>query len=317
MNERHLTLSTPDGHTLNVRTFVPGHPRAVLIISHGMAEHGARYQALARWLADRDLAVFTYHHRGHGPDCPAQDLGHYADQNGWQRVVDDLHRVLQSARQQFPGLPVNLLGHSMGSFIAQACAQQYPTALDTLILSATNRIHHPSLAVSRLLVSLIAAMRGRRHRSPLISKLTFEKFNRAFAPNRTASDWLSRDPAQVDLYEADPLCGFHCSAGLWRDLIGGMLSIDPAQWRRDLPVHMLSGTEDPVGEMGKGVRRHFRAIRDAGVERLTLRLFDGGRHELLNESNRMEVWQYLLGLCDIRSSAGVAAGSATEASTVR
>ncbi|OZB14849.1 MAG: alpha/beta hydrolase [Marinobacter sp. 34-60-7] len=317
MNERLLTLSTPDGHTLNARAFEPEHPRAVLVISHGMAEHGDRYQALARWLVERDLAVITYHHRGHGPDCPEHVLGHYADQNGWQRVVDDLYQVLQSARRQYPDVPVNLLGHSMGSFIAQACTQQYPAATDTLILSATNRIHRPSLTASRLLVSLIAAMRGRRYRSLLIGKLTFGKFNRTFAPNRTSSDWLSRDPAQVDRYEADPLCGFHCSAGLWRDFIGGMLTIDPAHWRRDLPVHLLSGTHDAVGEMGRGVRQHFQAIRDAGVEPVTLRLFEGGRHELLNESNRMEVWQYLLGLCDIQPSAGITAGHATEASTVR
>lgn len=317
MNEQPLTLSAPDGYTLHLTLFAPEHPRAVLVISHGMAEHGNRYRELAHWLTDRDIAVITYHHRGHGPECPPADLGHYSDDAGWQRVVDDLHRVLLAARQRFPGLPVNLLGHSMGSFIAQSCAQQYPGAMDTLILSATNRIHRPSLTASRLLVSLIATIRGQRHRSPLIGRLTFDTFNKAFAPNRTGSDWLSRDPAQVDRYEADPFCGFHCSAGLWRDFIGGMLTINPTHWRRDLPVHLLSGTHDAVGEMGKGVRQHFQAIREAGVERVTLRLFEGGRHELMNESNRLEVWQYLLSLCDIQSSADTAAERATEALHVR
>ncbi|MEC7815820.1 MAG: lysophospholipase [Pseudomonadota bacterium] len=317
MNEHPLTLSTPDGHTLHLTQFAPEHPRAALVISHGMAEHGDRYRELAHWLVDQDIAVITYHHRGHGPGCPAPDVGHYADSAGWQRVVDDLHQVLLAARQRFPGLPVNLLGHSMGSFIAQSCAQQYPVAMDTLILSATNRIHRPSLIASRLLVSLIALVRGQRHRSTLIGRLTFDKFNRTFAPNRTASDWLSRDPDQVNRYEADPLCGFHCSAGLWRDFIGGMLTINPVRWRRDLPVHLLSGTHDAVGEMGRGVRQHFQDIREAGVETVTLRLFDGGRHELLNESNRSEVWQYLLSLCDIQSSAHTNAERATEALTVR
>src|SRR5690606_2297252 len=218
-------------------------------------------------------------------------------------VVGDLAQVVEAARKQHPGLPVNLLGHSMGSFIAQSYAQQYGDRIDTLILSATNRIHRPHLLASRLLVNLIASLRGRRHRSQLIGRMTFGQFNRAFRPNRTGSDWLSRDPEQVDRYEADPSCGFDCSVGLWQDFIVGMLSIRPATWNRDLPVHSLSGTADAEGEMGKGVRQHFQTIREAGVEQVTLRLFNGGRHEMLNETNRMEVWQYVLTLCRIQSHA--------------
>jgi alpha-beta hydrolase superfamily lysophospholipase len=138
--------------------------------------------------------------------------------------------------------------------------------------------------------------------------MTFGQFNRAFRPNRTGSDWLSRDVEQVDRYEADPSCGFDCTVGLWQDFIGGMLSIRPATWHRDLPVHLLSGTADAVGEMGKGVRQHFQTIRESGIEQVTLRLFDGGRHEMLNETNRMEVWRYVLTLCRIQSPARSEAG---------
>lgn len=295
-----FSLDAADGALLHGFLIAPEHPDSVLVIAHGMAEHAGRYQPLAQWLAARGVAVIACNHRGHGPEEPIDTLGHYDDHNGWQKVTDDLHQVLQHARRLYPERPVRLLGHSMGSFIAQSVAQQYPDSLDALILSATNRIHRPELVPSRLLVGLIRAFRGRRYRSPLIASLTFGKFNRAFAPARTDHDWLSRDPDQVDRYLADPHCGFLCTAGLWYDFLGGMLAIRPEWWRRDLPVHLFGGSRDPVGEMGRGLRAHFQAIRDAGVQSVTLRLFDGGRHEMLSETNALDVWQYLAGLCQAR-----------------
>jgi alpha-beta hydrolase superfamily lysophospholipase len=296
-NEHPLTLNAGDGHEITGRVFIPAAPTASLVISHGMAEHGDRYQPMARWLGENGIAVITYHHRGHGPSCPSENLGHYSDRDGWARVVADLHQVVEHTRSRLPGLPVNLLGHSMGSFIAQAYAQIHGDNLDTLILSATNRIDRGQLLASRSLIGLIRLVRGKRHRSQLVAKMTFEKFNRTFRPNRTDADWLSRDPLQVDRYIADPLCGFECTVGLWWDFIGGMLRLSPAAYRKDLPVHLFSGTADAVGEMGRGVRRHFQAIREAGAENVTLRLFEGGRHEMLNETNREEVWDYLRSLC--------------------
>ncbi|WP_372965177.1 alpha/beta fold hydrolase [Marinobacter sp.] len=294
MNQHPLNLTTDDGHRITGTLFQPDVPAACLVISHGMAEHGNRYSELAQWLCGHNIAVIACHHRGHGPDCPEADLGHYADTQGWQKVVGDLGLVIHYAHEAFPGLPVSLLGHSMGSFIAQSYAQQHGNTLDTLILSATNRIHRPELLASRFLVGLIRLLRGKRHKSRLITNLTFGKFNRMFRPNRTDCDWLSRDEQQVDRYIADTLCGFECSAGLWHDFLSGMLSIHPRQWRKDLPVHLLSGAEDPVGEMGKGIRQHFQAIREAGIHKVTFRLYERGRHEILNELNAEDVWQHLL-----------------------
>ncbi|KPQ29909.1 MAG: Lysophospholipase [Marinobacter excellens HL-55] len=293
MRKQTLQLTSTDHHQITVTVFEPDlAPRCCLVISHGMAEHGDRYAGLAHWLADQGVAVVTYHHRGHGPG--SAHPGHYADRQGWHRVVQDLHQVVSHTRAQFPGCPVALLGHSMGSFIAQSYIQQHGDLIDTLILSATNRIHRSQLKVSLGLVSLIRMLRGQRHPSKTISKLTFGKFNRQFQPARTTCDWLSRDPEQVDRYLTDPHCGLECSVGLWQDFIGGMLSIDPRHWRTDLPVHLFAGTDDPVGEKGKGIRKHFQAIREAGVHQVTLRLFDGGRHEMLNETNADDVWHFLL-----------------------
>ncbi|MBW0147693.1 alpha/beta hydrolase [Marinobacter arenosus] len=297
MQEHPLTLSSRDDHRITGTVFRPEHPTAVLVIAHGMAEHAGRYRELARWLASRQIGVITYDHRGHGPRCPESRRGHYSDEDGWGKVTDDLYRVLQHSRELFPGLPLTLLGHSMGSFIAQSCAQQHGGAVDALILSATNRIHRPHLLISGLLIAGIRKLYGTHHRSPTIARMTFGKFNRQFQPNRTASDWLSRDADHVDAYVADPLCGFDCTAGLWFDFIRGMLTISPSSWRKDLPVHLFAGTDDPVGEMGKGITRHFQAIRNGGIDRVTLRLFDRGRHEMLNEVNREEVRDYILTLC--------------------
>lgn len=294
MDLQESFINSPDHHRIPLLSWAPEKKTAVMVIAHGMAEHAARYQPLAQWLNQQGVAVFAIQHRGHGPHCPESDLGHYANDRGWQQVVDDLQQVVVHARKQYPDLPLTLFGHSMGSFIAQAFTQQYGDQIDNLILCATNRIDKPRLVVSLALVRLIRALRGKKHHSPLVNNLTFGAFNRAFAPNRTSHDWLSRDPQQVDRYLKDPLCGFSCTVGLWSDFIGGMLGINPSGWRKDLPVHLLAGDNDPVGEMGKGFSRHVANLQAAGVNVVSERLFPGARHELVNETNASEVQNHIL-----------------------
>lgn len=305
MNYTETFLIADDSHRIPVRAWRPERPRSVLVIAHGMAEHGGRYEPLAQWLVDHDILVVALDHRGHGPHCPAENRGHYADKDGWNKVVRDLRQVVLYARSQAQGLPLTLFGHSMGSFIAQACAQQFGDDLDNLILCATNRIHRNELKASRLMVGSIRRLRGGRHRSALIGQRTFGAFNKKFQPNRTDFDWLSRDPEQVDRYINDPHCGFDCSIQLWSDFINGMLTIDPSRWRKDLPVHLIAGSDDPVGEMGRGVSQHCDAIHAAGVPVASFRLYPGARHELINETNAMEVWQHLLGCLPLDEAAAM------------
>lgn len=302
MDLQESFINSPDHHRIPLLSWLPEKvpekepekKTAVLVIAHGMAEHAARYQPLAQWLNQHGVVVIAIQHRGHGPHCPDSELGHYANERGWQKVVDDLQQVVVHARKQYPDLPVTLFGHSMGSFIAQAFTQQYGDQVDNLILCATNRIDKPRLLVSLALVRLIGAVRGKQHHSPLIDNMTFGAFNKTFAPNRTSHDWLSRDPQQVDRYLKDPLCGFPCTVGLWSDFIGGMLGINPAVWRKDLPLHLLAGAQDPVGEMGVGFSRHVANLRAAGLNVVSDRLFPGARHELVNETNADEVWNHIL-----------------------
>ncbi|MDX1461309.1 MAG: alpha/beta fold hydrolase [Xanthomonadales bacterium] len=293
MEPQERFIPSTDDHQIPLLCWLPDQPVAVLVIAHGMAEHAARYQRLAKWLNERNVAVFAIQHRGHGPHCLPDTQGHYRDARGWAAVIGDLNEAIRYAGSLFQGLPLNLFGHSMGSFIAQAYTQQHGDQIDSLLLCATNRIDRVKLGSALGLVKVIGTFRGKRYRSALVDNLSFGTFNKAFAPNRTSHDWLSRDERQVDRYLDDPLCGFHCTVGLWGDFIGGMLSLKPRRWRRDLPVHLMAGDQDPVGEMGAGVRRHAANLRKAGVAVASERLFPGARHELVNETIADEVWQHI------------------------
>lgn len=283
-------LTAADGHDIPVRLWRPIRVDSILVIAHGMAEYCERYAPLAEWLVESGIAVVALNHRGHGMDCADEDLGYYADADGWQKVIDDLQQTIEWTRQQLPAAPVTLLGHSMGSFISQAYLQQYSHSIDQLILVSTNRINRPLLHAARGLVNIIKQFRGPRVTSSTIEFLSFGSFNKAFKPNRTEFDWLSRDDEQVDAYVADPYCGFRCTTQMWADFLGGMLSIDYDKWPVDKPVHLLSGTQDPVGEQGKGIRMMAKQLEQAGRGAATFKLYDGARHELINETNAKEVW---------------------------
>jgi alpha-beta hydrolase superfamily lysophospholipase len=268
-----------------------GPPRALLFIAHGMAEHAARYDAFASFLAQHGIAVEAHDHRGHGKTARTQDeLGFFADSGGWQRVVDDVKERLTQARENNPGLKIILFGHSMGSFVSQQILYESPGLIDAAILSGSNGKPLRLASVGRLVARLERLRLGRHGRSKLLTDLSFGPFNKRFAPNRTEFDWLSRDTAQVDAYVADPLCGFLCTTQFWVDLLDALPQLSKEKNRdrvpEALPVLIFSGDEDPVGvnlsELVKGYRGN-------GMTHVALRLYPGGRHEMLNETNRNEV----------------------------
>lgn len=300
MSENLLHVARPDGHAVVVHHWpATGTPRATLVIAHGMAEHGARYAPLAAFLNARGVHVLATNHRGHGPSTTRpEDLGHFADKDGWQNVVDDLAAVIDTARERHPGLPVVLLGHSMGSFISLALARTPAArALAALALSGSNRGDVLTFRVARLIARVECWRQGPRGRSALLEFLSFGSFNKPFRPARTEFDWLSRDAAEVDKYVADPLCGFGVTNQLWVDLLGGLMTItrvqDLAGIPHSLPVYILGGERDPVGAQGKGLKRLAEGLREAGLQHVQLQLYPQGRHEMLNESNRTEVYAQL------------------------
>lgn len=271
-------------------------PRAVLQLSHGMAEHVGRYDALARHLNREGIAVVGHDHRGHGMNkghCP----GHYADVDGWDRVVGDLAAVHRYIQAEYPGLPVFLLGHSMGSFISLAYLQRHRPNYRGVLLSGSDYTAPLKFRLALPVARAEKRVFGARGRSPVMTFLSFGSFNKPFKPHRTPYDWLSRDAAQVDAYIQDRDCGFDCTNQLWIDLLGGLCEIFGRKGLcrlQNLPYYLFAGEMDPVGQHGHGVRMLARQLDEAGVNDVTLKLYPEGRHEMLNESNRDEVIRDLL-----------------------
>jgi alpha-beta hydrolase superfamily lysophospholipase len=297
MTAQTTQLTAPDGTALSVHEWTPEQPPvAVLHIAHGLAEHGLRYAPFARHMAAAGWVVRANDHRGHGAACPDEDLGFFAESDGWQTVVDDLRLHLDAARAAHPGLPVFLFAHSMGSLIAQSLLTRGEAAAGDLagvVLSGTNGKPPLIATAGRVLARMERLRLGPRGRSPLIQALTFDDFNKAFAPTRTDFDWLSRDPDQVDAYIDDPRCGFSASVQLWIDLLDAIpdFTSDDAQLCMpvNLPVFLVAGDQDPVGEMGRSVTALGDDLERAGLTDVTVRLWPGARHELLNETCREEV----------------------------
>jgi alpha-beta hydrolase superfamily lysophospholipase len=299
---QEIKIPVADGHTIRAYTWPIELPKAWVHINHGMAEHAKRYHHLATRLNTEGYAVVAHNHRGHGDAClhiGDSVLGHFADHQGWQKVLDDISVTRNHICDD--ELPYYLMGHSMGSFIVQAYfafAAQKQQPISGLILSGSN-FQAPTIVKAGLLVAKLERWRlGARKSSKLIQNLSFGSYNKAFAPNRTEFDWLSSNQEEVDKYIDDPLCGFECTTQLWIDLLEGLSSIFTTtafnNMQKGMPIYIFGGDKDPVGENGKGLPKLARAYERAGQPSVTLKLYENGRHEMLNESNSEDVIQNLI-----------------------
>jgi alpha-beta hydrolase superfamily lysophospholipase len=295
-----IKLNATDGQSLHVYRWLPENgARAVVQIIHGVAEHAGRYAELAERLIARGFAVYAQDLRGHGRSVPdPEHYGFFAEQNGWTQVLADVRLVNAHLRQAHPGVSVVMIGHSMGSFIAQDYALGHREDIDLLVLSGPARHRGPLIRIGRALAAAVCRWRGARHRSRLINLLMIDAFRFSVRGRRTAFDWLTRDAERVDAFIADPACGFATTVSLWRDVTEALVRIGEARQLartpRRLPVLLLAGSRDPVGGMGSRVRALHEGYREAGVSDLTLRLYPGARHEPFNETNRDEVIADLL-----------------------
>jgi alpha-beta hydrolase superfamily lysophospholipase len=292
-----LTLRAEDGFTLAVVRWLPvGAPRAVIHVSHGMAEHAARYGGFAEACAAVGIAVYGHDHRGHGGSIDdSTPLGHYADEGGWAKVVGDLHAVNRHIHASHPNTPVFLFGHSMGSFVARAYLLDHADAVAGAIISATGWRLGTGNRILGWAAERQARKLGTRTPSALMSKLVFGTFNFQFRPRRSSFDWLSRDNAEVDKYVEDPLCGFECSGTLWRDLFAGVYQLEqdenrPERLSKTLPILFVAGSKDPVSMGGFGNGQLAKRYIAAGNTKVTDRRYPEGRHELVNETNRSEIF---------------------------
>lgn len=264
-----------------------------------MAEHSGRYEQLARKLVGQGYHVYAHDHRGHGFTAKSKSqLGHFDNKYGWRLVVEDLKTVNTLIRDKYIGTPVILFAHSMGSFITQKCLTKYPNIADGVILSGSTVPNTFLLKAAAILAKYEKKKNGPMSRCRIVDFLTFYPYNKAFRPNRTGSDWLSRDQAKVDAYEADSRCGFVSTAQMWIDFSTGLLELYKKESHSRLPSHIpymvLSGDRDPVGNNGKGVKRLHKRLLSYGVKHAHLKLYPEGRHEMLNEINCEEVEKDIL-----------------------
>ena len=293
-------LSSNGSTNIHVRRCMPDGPvRAVVQIAHGVAEHIERYDAFAAYLADNGFLVVGNDHLGHGKSIASdEDLGFFAENGGWELVVGDIRKLYESTHAEFPEVPYFLFGHSMGSFLARTYLIKYRSGLTGAIISGTGQQAAPIVFGGKLLGQMECRSKGVRYRSEKLNKLAFGNYNDCFEVRRTANDWLSRDPAAVDKYIEDPLCGFVPSAGLFTDMMSGIQFIGSAKnvrrMNKDLPIFFVSGDMDPVGENGKGVMRVYNSFLKAGMTDVTMKLYHECRHELLNELNKDEVMKDIL-----------------------
>jgi alpha-beta hydrolase superfamily lysophospholipase len=303
MRSADFVFRTVDGVSLHVSGWTVQSPKAIIQVLHGMAEHSSRYARLAQSLAAAGCSTYAHDHRGHGKSIPAgMPPGHMADTDGWNRIVEDAHGVNREIARRHPGVPIIVLGHSMGSFALQQLLFEHPNDMVAAALSASNGKPPPIAVLGKVVARLERARLGRRSPSPILQRLTFGEYNKAFSPARTEFDWLSRDPDEVDKYVADPLCGFPVSTQVWIDLLSGLDRIakpsNVAKVPKSMPLYLFAGDRDPVGDFGKGMKRLYEAYKRAAIFDVRLKLYPGARHETLNETNRAEVTKDFIGWCD-------------------
>lgn len=300
MVRTEFTFPSADGITdIHAVEWLPEGPaRAVLQISHGVAEYILRYEPLAAYLTARGFAVAGHDHLGHGESAaPGAPRLYFGPKGSWNWVVDDIEHRRRLARDRHPEVPYFLLGHSMGSFLARTYLIRFPGEVDGAILMGTGQMAPALIAAGKAVAAAESRRIGRERSSPLVEKLAFGTYNKLFAPNRTGFDWLSRSTENVDRYLEDPQCGENPSIGLFGEMLRGLTFIaSPKNLERmdlETPVLFISGAMDPVGDCGRGVKRAFASFQQAGVRDVSLKLYPELRHEILNETEAETVFQDL------------------------
>ncbi|NLM13885.1 MAG: alpha/beta hydrolase [Epulopiscium sp.] len=273
--------------------------KGVVQIAHGMGEHIGRYEEFAKYLGNHGYIVYANDHRGHGRTGElANQRGYFSDKHGWEKVVSDMAHLTNIIRKNHPRVPVFLFGHSMGSLLSRDYIIRYSDRIKGVILSGTSGSLGIRGILGQILVWLEMKIKGPKAPSPLMYKLSFEAFNDKFQPAKTHFDWLSRDEEEVDQYIKDPFCGGVFTTSFFNDLIRGTRTINIQEninkVSKELPIYIFSGEMDPVGNYSKGVQEVYNQFKKAGIKDVSIKIYANGRHEMLNEINKYEVYKDIL-----------------------
>lgn len=286
-NELHMMVWRPEGEV-----------QAILQISHGMIEYIERYSQFAEFLVNQHILVVGNDHLGHGKSVKSEEeLGYFDTENGSKVVVDDLYEVTKRMKQEYPRVPYFILGHSMGSFMVRRYIMTYGKEIEGAIIMGTGHQPQIALAGGNMVYKILKAIKGADYRSQFVNAVAIGGYNKQFAPNRTASDWISRDEKAVDAYVSDPYCSFLFTINGFKTIFDTFSFINKksniTKIPKQLPIFFVAGDRDPVGNNGKGVRKVYEKYKEAGLSKVQLKLYPGSRHEILNDLDYKAVYEDL------------------------
>ena len=297
---KSFTIDSPDNLRVRAYAWLPqSRPVAVLQIVHGMQEYAGRYDHFARWMNERGIAVYAEDHIGHGLTAGNEaELAHFPGKSDWQRQVNILHQLTSMIKAEHPGIPLFILGHSMGSVLTQTYMIRYGKEADGYILSGAIRQPLFMAIAGRLLATMLSTIYGPADRSKIFIALGYGQYNKHFSPNRTKADWLCSVDSIVDDYIASPLCGKRLTNRFYKNFMYGFGYIaKPKNLRKmpsGIPVYIIAGEKDAAGFFGKAPRKIKELLNQYSGAKVDLNLYPGLRHEILNEKNREEVYQDVL-----------------------
>lgn len=279
-------------------------PRAMLQICHGMCEYIDRYAPFIRFLNEQNILVFGHDHVGHGNSVTDDSmLGFFGEKDGNAVLALDAHALGVHMKNRYPTLPLYLMGHSMGSFVARDYIAKYGSELSGAVIMGTAG-SNKAIDIAIALSAMVAKTRGKMHRSKLIKQLAFGTYTSHFENPESGFDWLTKDRAIIDAYEKDPHCNFIFTAKGFEDLFRLIKRISGKQWAdkvpKNLPIYLVAGEDDPVGNYGKGVMEVYQNLKSAGVRDVEIKLYPNCRHEILNEPEKTEVYADILAWLNFR-----------------
>lgn len=274
---------------------VPQKPQGILQIFHGMAEHAQRYTEFAQYLNKEGFTVYACDMRGHGRTGELNSDSCHMDRDGFSGSIEDQALLMEKIVQEYPGIPLVVLGHSFGSFLAQEFIKHYGNKISGVILSGSSLMKGADISAAYFL-SRLTMVSGNRKPGRLLNKLSFGSYNKAIKSPSSEFSWLSRDEKIVREYDEDHFCGNVLSNGFFNCFLGGLYKLYDGMDKvpLELPIYIMSGDEDPVGKYGIGAKKLYDVYRKLGVTDLRIKLYPGARHEIINEIDREDVYQDIL-----------------------
>lgn len=270
--------------------------KAVVQIAHGMVEHIERYEEFAKFLNNQGIVVVGNDHLGHGNSVRDNSkYGFFSNKNGDEYLIEDMRSLFIRTKEKYSNVPYILFGHSMGSFLTRKYISKYSDDLDGVVICGTGNKSRATISIGQKVVRFLMKLKGQGYRSKLVDNLAFGGYNKKFEPARTSKDWLSSDPKIVDEYLQDKKCNFIFTLSAYNDLFSVIDFVSKVHniesIRKSIPVLFIAGNMDPVGNFGEGVKEVYNKFKAAGIRDVSLKLYDGKRHEILNEVDKEVVYK--------------------------